>query len=140
MVIVRHYTKPPQKSLKKFSKGIMDIIFIRELEIETVIGIYDWERKIKQTISIDLEMGADIAKSAGSDQIDDTLNYKDVGKRIISFVEASSYELVEKLAEEIAALVRREFNVPWLRLTLNKPGALRGSKSVGVIIERGEKF
>ncbi|MDH5517911.1 MAG: dihydroneopterin aldolase [Gammaproteobacteria bacterium] len=118
----------------------MDIIFIRELEIETVIGIYDWEREIKQTISIDLEMGADIAKSASSDQIDDTLNYKEVGKRIIAFVEASSFELVEKLAEEIAAIVRDEFAVPWLRLTLNKPGALRGSKSVGVVIERGEKF
>ncbi|MDH5424809.1 MAG: dihydroneopterin aldolase [Gammaproteobacteria bacterium] len=118
----------------------MDIIFIRELEIETVIGIYDWEREIKQTISLDLEMGADIAKSANSDQIDDTLNYKEVGKRIIGFVEESSFELVEKLAEEIAAIVKSEFNVPWLRLTLNKPGALRGSKSVGVIIERGERF
>lgn len=117
----------------------MDIIFIRELEIETVIGIYDWERKIKQTISIDLEMGTDIAKSANSDQIEDTLNYKEVGKRLISFVEGSSYELVEKLAEEITSIVREEFNVPWLRLTLNKPGALRGSKSVGVIIERGDK-
>ena len=118
----------------------MDIIFIRELEIETVIGIYDWERKIKQKVSIDLEMGANIAESANSDQIEDTLNYKDVGKRIIGFVEDSSFELVEKLAEEIAVIVREEFNVPWLRLTLNKPGALRGSKSVGVIIERGEKF
>ena len=117
----------------------MDIIFIRELEIETVIGIYDWERKIKQTISIDLEMGADIARSANSDQIEDTLNYKEVGKRLISFVEGSSFELVEKLAEEIALIVREEFKVPWLRLTLNKPGALRGSKSVGVIIERGDK-
>ncbi|MCK4709425.1 MAG: dihydroneopterin aldolase [Gammaproteobacteria bacterium] len=117
----------------------MDIIFIRELEIETVIGIYDWERKIKQTISIDLEMGADIAKSANSDQIEDTLNYKEVGKRLISFVEGSSFELVEKLAEEISSIVLEEFNVPWLRLTLNKPGALRGSKSVGVIIERGDK-
>lgn len=115
----------------------MDIIFIRELEIETVIGIYDWERKIKQTISIDLEMGADIAQSANSDQIEDTLNYKEVGKRLISFVESSSFELVEKLAEEIAKIVLEEFKVPWLRLTLNKPGALRGSKSVGVIIERG---
>lgn len=117
----------------------MDIIFIRELEIETIIGIYDWERETKQTISIDLEMGADIAKSANSDQIEDTLNYKDVGKRLISFVEESSFELVEKLAEEIAAIVREEFKVPWLRLTLNKPGALRGSKSVGVIIERGNR-
>lgn len=117
----------------------MDIIFIRDLQIETVIGIYDWERKIKQTISIDLEMATDIRKSAETDQIDDTLNYKAVGKRLIQFVEESSFELVETLAERIASIVRDEFNVPWLRLTLNKPGALRGSKSVGVIIERGEK-
>ena len=117
----------------------MDIIFIRDLQIETVIGIYDWERKIKQTISIDLEMATDIRKSAETDQIDDTLNYKAVGKRLIQFVEESSFELVETLAEQIAAIVREEFDVPWLRLTLNKPGALRGSKSVGVIIERGEK-
>ena len=102
----------------------MDKVYIRDLRIETVIGIYDWEREIKQTVSIDLEMGADIAESANSDAIEDTLNYKDVGKRIISFVEGSSFELVEKLADEIANIVREEFNVPWLRLTLNKPGAL----------------
>lgn len=118
----------------------MDIIFIKELEIETIIGIYDWERETRQTVSIDLEMASDIQKSAESDDIEDTLNYKAVGKRIIQFVEESSFELVEKLAEEIAAIVRNEFGVRWLRLTLNKPGALRGSKSVGVVIERGERF
>jgi dihydroneopterin aldolase len=117
----------------------MDIVFIRELEIETVIGIYDWERKIKQTISLDIDMATDIKKAANSDNIDDTLSYKTVAKRIISFVEESEYELVEALAEKICAIIREEFSVPWVRLVLNKPGAVRGARSVGVIIERGTK-
>jgi dihydroneopterin aldolase len=117
----------------------MDIVFIRELEIETVIGIYDWERKIRQTISIDLDMATDIRKAADSDHIDDTLDYKAVAKRLISFVEESRFELVESLAENICAIVMHEFKVPWVRLTLHKPGAVSGSKSVGVMIERGSK-
>ncbi len=117
----------------------MDIVFIRDLQIETVIGIYDWERKIKQVISIDLEMATDIRKSAASDQIDDTLNYKAVAKRLISFVSDSQYQLVETLAEKICEIVMSEFAVPWVRLTLSKPGAVSGSKSVGVMIERGDK-
>ena len=117
----------------------MDIVFIRELKIETVIGIYDWERKIRQTVSLDIEMAADIRKAADSDDIDDTLSYKDVAKRVIEFVEASEFELVEALAEEICRIVREEFHAPWVRLVLNKPGAVRGARSVGVIIERGEK-
>jgi len=117
----------------------MDIVFIRDLQIETVIGIYDWERKIRQTISLDLEMAADISKAAKSDNIDDTLSYKTVAKRLIDFVEQSEFELVEALAEEICDIVRAEFDVPWVKLTLNKPGAVRGSKSVGVIIERGQR-
>jgi dihydroneopterin aldolase len=117
----------------------MDIVFIHELKIETVIGIYDWERKIKQTISLDIDMGTDIVKSAKSDSIDDTLSYKTVAKRLISFVEASEYELVESLAEKICDIIRSEFDVPWVRLSLSKPGAVRGSRAVGVIIERGNK-
>jgi len=117
----------------------MDIIFITQLKIDTVIGIYDWERKVKQTICIDLEMGTDIRKSAQSDVIDDTLNYKKVAKRLISYVENTEFELVETLAEKIADIVRTEFSVPWLRLRLAKPGAVRGAKDVGVLIERGEK-
>ena len=117
----------------------MDIVFIRELKIETVIGIYDWERKIRQTVSLDVEMAADIRQAAKSDDIDDTLSYKDVAKRLIEFVESSEFELVEALAEEICRIVREEFGVPWVRLVLHKPGAVRGAKSVGVIIERGEK-
>ncbi len=117
----------------------MDIVFIRELQIETVIGIYDWERKIKQTISIDLDMATDIKKAAKSDHIDDALNYKAVAKRLISFVEESQFQLVETLAEKICEIVISEFNVPWVSLTLNKPGAVSGSRSVGVRIERGVK-
>lgn len=115
----------------------MDIIFIRDLRIDTVIGIYDWERSIKQTLHIDLEMATDIAKAAASDQIEDTLNYKAVAKRVITFVEESSFQLVETLAERIVDLVREEFSVSWVRLVLNKGGAVRGARGVGVIIERG---
>ena len=115
----------------------MDTVFINDLRIEAIIGIYDWERKVKQTISLDLEMGTDIRQAAATDAIDDTLNYKAVAKRLIAFVEASEYQLVETLAEKIAAIVLSEFTVPWLKLTVHKPGAVRGSRDVGVIIERG---
>jgi dihydroneopterin aldolase len=117
----------------------MDIVFIHDLQIETVIGIYDWERKIRQTISLDLEMATDIGKAAKSDNIDDALSYKTVAKRLIDFVEASEFELVEALAEKICSIILEEFEVPWVKLTLHKPGAVRGSKSVGVIIERGKR-
>jgi len=117
----------------------MDIVFIHDLQIETVIGIYDWERKIRQTVSLDIEMATDIGRAAVSDNIDDALSYKTVAKRVIEFVEASEYELVEALAEKICAIILDEFSVPWVKLTLHKPGAVRGSKSVGVIIERGDK-
>ena len=117
----------------------MDIIFISELRIETIIGIYDWERVTKQTVSLDLEMATDIRRAAATDRIDDTLNYKAVAKRLIEFVGASDFQLVETLAEKIAAIVLEEFNVTWLRLRLHKPGALRGSRDVGVMIERGTR-
>ncbi|MBL6753646.1 MAG: dihydroneopterin aldolase [Proteobacteria bacterium] len=117
----------------------MDIVYIRELEIEAIIGIYDWERETKQTVSIDLEMGCDNTKAAASEDIADALDYKAVAKRLISFVEGSEFLLVETLAEKIAAIVLEEFSVPWLRLRLGKPGAVTGSKDVGVIIERGAK-
>ena len=117
----------------------MDIVFISDLRIETIIGIYDWERKVKQTISLDLEMGADIRRAAASDAIEDTLNYKAVSKRLIEFVGESEYQLVETLAEKVAEIVIGEFSVPWLRLTVHKPGAVRGSRDVGVVIERGSR-
>lgn len=115
----------------------MDIIFLRGLQIETIIGIYDWERETKQTVVLDIEMSSDIKKAAQSDAIGDALDYKAVSKRIISFVEESSFYLVESLSEEIARIILTEFKVPWVRLTLNKKGAIRGASDVGIIIERG---
>ncbi|MBS1213332.1 MAG: dihydroneopterin aldolase [Proteobacteria bacterium] len=117
----------------------MDIIFLRGLQIETIIGIYDWERKIKQTVVLDLEMASDIRKAAASDAIEDTLDYKAVSKSVIGFVEESSFFLVETLAERIADIVLTEFRIPWVRLTVNKKGAISGASDVGIIIERGEK-
>ena len=117
----------------------MDTVFIEALEIETVIGIYDWERNIRQKVVLDIEMAFDNRKPAASDKIEDTINYKAVSKRLIAFIEASSFELVETLAERCASIIRDEFGVPWVRLKLSKPGAVTGSKAVGVAIERGTK-
>ncbi|HHM05728.1 MAG TPA: dihydroneopterin aldolase [Gammaproteobacteria bacterium] len=117
----------------------MDIIYLHDLRIDTVIGVFDWERRIKQTVILDLEMATDIRKAAATDQLDDTLNYKAVAKRLIQFVEESEFQLVETLAERVADIVLSEFDVPWLRLRLNKQGAVRGARDVGVIIERGQK-
>mgnify|MGYP001819195049 FL=1 len=117
----------------------MDIVYISDLRIETVIGIYDWEREIRQIISIDLEMAADNRRAAATESIEDALNYKAVAKRLIQFVEDSEFQLVETLAERIAEIVIDEFDVDWLRLKLGKPGAVTGSREVGVIIERGER-
>jgi 7,8-dihydroneopterin aldolase/epimerase/oxygenase len=113
-----------------------DRIYLRDLRTETIIGIYDWERKIRQTVSFDFEFPADIRRAAKTDRIEDTLNYKSVAKRVLAFVETSEYHLVETLAEEVARLILREFSVEWVRVTLNKPGAVRGSRDVGVTIER----
>lgn len=117
----------------------MDIIYLRDLRIETVIGIFDWERRIKQVVSLDLEMAADIRTAAASDLIEDTLDYKAVAKRLIEFVGASEFQLVETLAERAVEMVREEFGVTWLRLRVNKRGAVRGCREVGVIIERGQR-
>lgn len=113
-----------------------DSIFLRDLRIDTVIGIFEWERRIRQTLHFDLEMAADIRRAAVDDDINDTLDYKAVAKRVIAFVQASEYNLVETLAEEIAKLVITEFSVPWLQLTVNKAGAVRGASGVGVNIRR----
>ena len=114
----------------------MDKVFIEALEIDALIGIYDWERKIRQTLSFDIEMGFDNRLPAASDNIADTLNYKAVSKRLIEFVGQSDYGLVETLAERCAQLLLDEFGVRHVRLKLSKPGAVRGAKAVGVIIER----
>jgi dihydroneopterin aldolase len=114
----------------------MDIIFLRDLRVEAIIGIYEWERRATQQISIDLEMAADIATPAATDSIGAALNYKDVAKRLIDFVSNSEFQLVETLVESIARIVVTEFAVPWVRVSIAKPGAIEGSREVGVIIER----
>jgi len=113
-----------------------DSVLIEGLEVRTVIGIYDWEREIRQTVRLDLEMAWDITKAAQTDSIEDTLDYKAVSKRMIAFVEASSFGLIETLAEHCAKIILTEFSVPWLRLKMSKPGAVRGSENVAVFIER----
>lgn len=116
-----------------------DTVFIEDLRIETIIGIYDWEREIKQIISIDLEMASDNRQAAATESIEDAINYKAVAKRLIQFVEESEFQLVETMAERIGEIILNEFKVPWMRLKLSKPGAVTGSKAVGVIIERGDR-
>ncbi|HSN17908.1 MAG TPA: dihydroneopterin aldolase [Gammaproteobacteria bacterium] len=117
----------------------MDIVFIRDLKVDTVVGIYDWEKRMRQHVLLDIEMGTDIARAAKTDKIEDTLDYKAVAKRVHQFVQESQFGLVETLAEKVAELIMRDFQVPWVKLTLNKPGAVSGSKSVGVVIERGKR-
>ena len=117
----------------------MDIVYIRDLKIDTVIGINDWEREVRQTVSLDLEMATDTRGAADSDDISDTINYKAVAKRLIDFVEGTEFLLVERMAERVSDIVRKEFGVRWLRLRVSKPGAVTGARDVGVVIERGER-
>ena len=117
----------------------MDRIFLSEMKIETTVGIWEWEKRIKQQVIIDIEMSADIKKAAATDQIEDTLNDKAVAKSVRKLVEESSFQLVETMAEKISELVIGEHNVSWVRVKVNKPGAIRGSKGVGIIIERDDK-
>lgn len=117
----------------------MDIIYLNDLRIETVIGVNDWERRVRQTVVLDVEMGADIRRAAEHDDIAATVDYKAVAKRLIAFVSGSSFYLVETLAERAAAILIEEFKVPWCRLRINKQGAVRYVRDVGVVIERGTK-
>jgi len=117
----------------------MDIVFLRDLRIETVIGIYDWEREIRQTVILDLEMGSDVRRGAVSDRIEDALDYKAVAKRLIQFVGESRFQLVETLAERCAGILLEEFGIPWVQLSINKIGAVSGARDVGVRIERGQR-
>jgi len=122
--------------IEKVRFTMTDTIFIRELKTEAIIGVFDWERKVRQTVSFDFEFPGNIRHAAKTDHIDDTLDYKKVAKHVLSFVEASEFQLVETLAERVAELVLREFDLDWVRLVLSKPGALRGSRDVGVSIQR----
>ena len=117
----------------------MDVVFIRDLRVDTIVGVYDWERQIKQTLVLDIDIATDIQHAAKTDDLQFAVNYHAVSLRVAAFVEANHTALIETLAENIAALIRTEFNVNWVRLQLTKPNAVLGAKSVGVIIERGVK-
>jgi dihydroneopterin aldolase len=113
-----------------------DRIFLRGLQVECIIGFIEWERRIKQTIVLDIELPVDCARAAETDEVANTVDYKRVAKRIIAFVEASEFKLVETLAHRAAMIVLEEFQLAWVRLSVNKPGAIRGSRDVGVSIQR----
>ncbi len=117
----------------------MDRIFIKGLEIETIIGIYDWERTTRQRVVLDLEMSADIARAAQTEDVESTLNYKTLSDTLINFIENSEFQLVETMAESICEIIRKDFGVQWVKLKLHKPDALAGDTDVGVIIERGSR-
>lgn len=117
----------------------MDIVYIRDLKIDAQIGIYAWEKAIKQKIRIDLEMAWDNTVPAASDDIADALNYKETAQKVTELVQSQHFDLVERLAETIAEMLMREMKVPWLRLTLGKPGAVKNSSEVGVRVERGTR-
>jgi len=113
-----------------------DRVFLRGLTAECVIGFIDWERRVKQTVVVDLELPVDCRQAAVSDDVTDTVDYKKVSKRVLAFIEASEFKLVETLAQRLAMLILEEFTVEWIRLSINKPGAIRNSRDVGVSIER----
>jgi len=117
----------------------MDIVFIKQLEVRTTIGVFDWEREIKQKLVFDIELGTDIKKAALTDELQDTLDYKAISHAIHDLVEASEYQLVETVAEKVAAMVLTDFPVKWLSLELHKPGAVSVAQSVGVKIQRGQR-
>lgn len=117
----------------------MDTIFLHDLRADTLVGINEWEQRIRQSVRIDLELAADVRTAAARDAIDDTVDYKSLAKRVLAFVESSRFQLIETLAERIAELIISEFPVPWVKITLGKPGAVRGAREVGVVIERGER-
>lgn len=114
----------------------MDRIFLSELKVETIIGYYEWERQVRQTVLVDLEFATDVAAAARHDDISRTLNYKGVAKRTLQFVGESKFHLLETLAERLAEVLVREFDLAWLKVTLHKPGAIRSSRDVGIVIER----
>ena len=118
----------------------MDIVYIEQLEVETVIGIYDWEREIRQRVTIDLQMGTDIRQAAATELVDNTLNYKTVSDDLLEYVAGTEFQLIETLAEAIAERVLANYPVRGLKLRLGKPGAVPQARDVGVMIARGEAF
>ena len=117
----------------------MDIVYIKALKVDAVIGVYDWERDIRQPLVLDLELASDTRRGAATDAIEDALDYAAISQAVLALVSASSFQLLESLAEAVAALVLEDFQVPWLRLRIGKPGAVAEADDVGVVIERGER-
>jgi len=113
-----------------------DRIFLRGLTAECIIGFIEWERRVRQTVVIDLELPVDCRRAAVSDDVADTVDYKRVAKQVLAYIEASEFKLVETLAHRLALLLLEEFGLEWVRISLNKPGAIRSSRDVGVVIER----
>jgi dihydroneopterin aldolase len=113
-----------------------DRIFLRGLTAECIIGFIEWERRVRQTVVVDLELPVDCRRAAATDEVADTVDYKRVAKRVLAYIEASEFKLVETLAHRLALLLLEEFGVEWVRVSVNKPGAIRGSRDVGVVIER----
>jgi dihydroneopterin aldolase len=117
----------------------MDIIYLKDLRIETIVGIHEWERHTKQTVVVDVELAGDVRRAAGTDRIEDTIDYKAVALRLAEYAAESRFCLVETLAERLAGILLEEFGVQWCRLRLNKKAAVREVRDVGVIIERGQR-
>lgn len=115
----------------------MDIIYLSQLKLETLIGVYEWERQAKRTIFIDLELATDTRRAAATDDISHTVDYGVLTRRLTELAEKSEFFLIETLAEHLANAILQEFNVPWLRLKLSKRGAVSNADDVGLIIERG---
>jgi dihydroneopterin aldolase len=113
-----------------------DRITLHALKTDCIIGFIDWERRVRQAVVLDLEFPCDCARAAQSDDVADTVDYKRVAKRVLAFVEASEFHLIETLAQRVAEIMLTEFSLAWVRVTINKPGAIRHSRDVGVSIER----
>ncbi|MEY2854335.1 MAG: hypothetical protein RL030_1467 [Pseudomonadota bacterium] len=124
------------KGIGEDMQQLPDTVFLRGLAVDTTIGFFEWERHVRQTVVIDLEIPVDCARAAATDDVADTTDYKRIAKRTVQFVNESSFKLVETLAHRLAATLLEEFDIAWIRLELNKPGAIRGSRDVGVKIER----
>ncbi len=115
----------------------MDKVFIRGLHIQTTIGFFQWEKEIKQTLVIDVEMAWDTAKAAANDELSKTVDYAEISIAIEKFANHNPVDLLETLAERLAEFLMTQYHIPWLKLTIGKPGAVHNADTVGVSIERG---
>jgi len=116
---------------------MMDKVFIKGLSIQTTIGFYPWEKEIKQTLVLDITMGWNTASAAENDELAKTLDYAEISVAVEKFANENPVDLIETLAERIAALLIKNYHIPWLKLSIGKPGAVHNTQTVGVEIERG---